>query len=80
MPKLAGFSLVGGTALSLKYGHRKSIDLDLFCEEAFDREIILKTLEESFGKNFVYDGKITTGQFLVLFMILKWILFITNIR
>ncbi len=57
MPKLAGFSLVGGTALSLKYGHRKSIDLDLFCEEAFDREIILKTLEESFGKNFVYDGK-----------------------
>jgi len=58
MPELAGFSLVGGTALSLKYGHRTSIDLDLFCEEAFDREIILKTLEETFGKDFVYDGKV----------------------
>lgn len=30
MPELAGFSLVGGTALSLLYGHRKSVDLDFF--------------------------------------------------
>ena len=28
--ELKQFSLVGGTALSLKYGHRLSIDLDLF--------------------------------------------------
>lgn len=28
--ELSGFSLVGGTALSLKFGHRISIDLDLF--------------------------------------------------
>ena len=27
---LAEFNLVGGTALSLQIGHRKSIDLDLF--------------------------------------------------
>lgn len=27
---LDGFSLAGGTALSLYLGHRKSIDLDLF--------------------------------------------------
>jgi len=31
--ELNQFSLVGGTALSLKYGHRKSIDLDLFSYE-----------------------------------------------
>ncbi len=28
IPSLRPFSLVGGTALSLKYGHRTSVDLD----------------------------------------------------
>ncbi len=58
LPELASFSLVGGTALSLKYGHRISIDLDMFCEEAFERETILKAVEKAFGKDFVYDGKV----------------------
>jgi len=39
MPELSGFSLVGGTALSLLYGHRKWVDLDLFSEKSL---IILK--------------------------------------
>ena len=30
-----GFNLVGGTALALKVGHRKSIDIDLFSTSAF---------------------------------------------
>ena len=30
LPELKEFILVGGTALSLRYGHRKSIDLNLF--------------------------------------------------
>lgn len=60
IPELAGFSLVGGTALSLKYGHRISVDLDLFSEESFDRDLILHTLEDTFGKEFAYDGKITS--------------------
>ena len=38
MPELKGFSLVGGTALSLLYGHRKSIDLDLFSNEPFEND------------------------------------------
>lgn len=29
-PELAGMRLVGGTALALQYGHRQSVDLDLF--------------------------------------------------
>jgi hypothetical protein len=29
---LQHFILVGGTALALYMGHRKSVDLDLFCE------------------------------------------------
>jgi hypothetical protein len=30
IPELHPFNLVGGTALALKYGHRVSVDLDLF--------------------------------------------------
>ena len=30
---LQGFFLVGGTALALQLGHRRSIDLDLFTRE-----------------------------------------------
>ncbi len=33
---LKGFHLVGGTALSLYMGHRKSVDLDLFSNFSFD--------------------------------------------
>lgn len=33
MPELKDFSLVGGTALSLLFGHRQSVDLDLFSTE-----------------------------------------------
>ena len=29
-PLLATFNLVGGTALALRIGHRKSVDLDLY--------------------------------------------------
>ncbi|MFM8492969.1 MAG: nucleotidyl transferase AbiEii/AbiGii toxin family protein [Bacteroidota bacterium] len=36
LPILTHFALVGGTALSLKYGHRLSVDLDFFSCENFD--------------------------------------------
>ena len=54
--ELRQFSLVGGTALSLKYGHRLSIDLDLFSVENFEREPIIKSLENKFGDGFEYRG------------------------
>jgi hypothetical protein len=38
IPELSEFVLVGGTNLSLKLGHRISIDLDLFTNTAFDRD------------------------------------------
>lgn len=47
------FSLVGGTALSLIYGHRTSIDLDFFSHEPFDNEVIVSALEKEFGTSFV---------------------------
>lgn len=30
LPSLVSYNLVGGTALALQYGHRRSIDLDFF--------------------------------------------------
>ncbi|MGC3977936.1 MAG: nucleotidyl transferase AbiEii/AbiGii toxin family protein [Paludibacteraceae bacterium] len=56
IPELSNFNLVGGTALALKYGHRKSIDLDLFSVDPFDRQIIINTLQDTFDKSFEYDG------------------------
>ena len=44
--KLKSFYLVGGTCLSLRYGHRKSIDLDLFSLSDFTNDDLLKILEE----------------------------------
>ncbi|RYU96396.1 hypothetical protein EWM59_07205 [Emticicia agri] len=38
IPELSEFVLVGGTNLSLKFGHRISIDLHLFTNTEFDRE------------------------------------------
>lgn len=54
---LQPFSLVGGTALSLRYGHRRSIDLDLFNYEKFDQEPIVKALKNEFGKGYSTESK-----------------------
>lgn len=35
-PALKDFGLAGGTSLALRYGHRESIDLDLFVNHDFD--------------------------------------------
>jgi len=49
LKELEQFRLVGGTALSLVLGHRKSIDLDLFTDKPFDRELIINKLRETFS-------------------------------
>lgn len=49
---LLPFSLVGGTALSLRYGHRTSVDIDLFYENKFEHEPIVKALKKEFGKGY----------------------------
>ena len=56
LPSLKNFYLVGGTALSLKYGHRISVDLDLFCNTDFNRQTIVDELTETFGSNFVFEN------------------------
>lgn len=47
------FRLVGGTALSLQIGHRKSIDLDLFTDVSYG-SIDFKLIEQFLESNFHY--------------------------
>jgi hypothetical protein len=42
MPILQSFALVGGTNLSLRFGHRLSVDLDLFTPQPFNVDAIAK--------------------------------------
>ena len=53
IPELKGFSLVGGTTLSLLYGHRKSVDLDLFSNKPFENAVIVASLEKKYQSAFV---------------------------
>lgn len=57
IPALREFSLVGGTALSLMYGHRKSVDLDLFSHTPFENETIISSLEKEFTSRFIREQK-----------------------
>lgn len=61
MPELKDHSLVGGTALSLLYGHRKSDDLDLFSFKPFDNTVIIAALEAKFGSSF--ENRATNPNF-----------------
>jgi hypothetical protein len=54
-PLLSDFFLVGGTALSLQIGHRRSIDLDLFTIHDFDENALLSEVEEKY--NFYTDSQ-----------------------
>lgn len=45
---LSNFCLVGGTALALYMGHRKSIDIDLFSTLQFNAAKILENLERDY--------------------------------
>ena len=47
-PGLDGSHLVGGTALALRFGHRRSIDIDLFASENFNAERIVETLKDKY--------------------------------
>jgi hypothetical protein len=45
---LRDFLLVGGTALALQIGHRKSVDIDLFTTQDFDSNVLIERLESDF--------------------------------
>jgi hypothetical protein len=47
-PACASFALCGGTALALRFGHRRSIDLDFFSPVKFDTQALARTLHGAF--------------------------------
>jgi len=49
IPALDNFYLVGGTALALQYGHRLSVDIDLFSITEFENESLIAPLEDMFS-------------------------------
>ena len=51
LPILSGMRLVGGTSLALQYGHRRSVDLDLFGTTTSDVDELTETLRESVGES-----------------------------
>jgi hypothetical protein len=46
---LKGFNLVGGTALALYIGHRKSVDVDLFSNFSFDTMQLIESVQQDFN-------------------------------
>ena len=56
---LEGFYLVGGTALALQLGHRKSIDIDLFSDFGFDVVRLLENLNSDYNFDLFYSASNT---------------------
>ena len=52
---LKDFVLVGGTALSLKIGHRLSVDIDLFRQDGFDAKELRTYLEDNYNAQSTQD-------------------------
>ena len=63
LPELSNFLLVGGTALSLRYGHRRSVDLDLFSTENFASGEIIPAIEKEFSTFTYRSNKNPIGVF-----------------
>lgn len=59
---LKDFTLVGGTALALKLGHRLSVDIDLFTTKDFDSNTLIKHLQKEYNSTneIVFDNTVLT--------------------
>jgi hypothetical protein len=51
---LQGFYLVGETALALHFGHRKSIDIDLFSNFDFNAAELLEKIHQDFSYQILF--------------------------
>lgn len=56
---LQGFYLVGGTALALHMGHRKSVDIDLFSNFSFDASGLLEQIHQDYSYKLLYTASNT---------------------
>jgi len=67
------FYLVGGTAIALYFGHRRSIDFDLFTDKTFDPMVIRNRLLQSKVINHTFSQG--TGELTVLVEKVKFTFF-----
>lgn len=68
MPELNDFYLVGGTALSLKFGHRISVDIDLFSHTTPNFSSIHALLKAKFNHHYLSENlKINFAIFCQIF-------------
>lgn len=58
LDELSSFRLVGGTAIALQIGHRKSVDVDLFSNQKAN----LKKISDAIGRNFPNAKNLTITQ------------------
>ena len=63
-PLLSSFNLVGGTALALRIGHRKSIDLDFFSQEEFDIVELRNMLVDKYAMKISFERGQTLKGFI----------------
>ncbi len=56
---LKDFFLVGGTALALHLGHRKSVDIDLFSNFDFDTIQLLENIQQDYSYQLFFTAKNT---------------------
>lgn len=63
LPELKEFCLVGGTTLSLLYGHRISVDLDLFSNSKFQNEVIIEALKKKYQSDFIIEENSNLAHF-----------------
>lgn len=61
MHELESFRLVGGTALALLYGHRSSVDIDLFAAGGIDINRLSKTIREQLEEAFILEVAMQNG-------------------
>ena len=55
LPELSAFALAGGTSLAMRFGHRVSVDLDLFTDEAFNADTLFAALAQRFPTTLKVD-------------------------
>lgn len=63
-PLMSSFNLVGGTALALRIGHRKSIDLDFFTNDEFDIVELREMLVEKYAMKVAFERGQTLKGFI----------------
>lgn len=63
-PLMSSFNLVGGTALALRIGHRKSIDLDFFTKEEFNIVELREMLVEKYTMKVAFERGQTLKGFI----------------